>query len=165
MSDVELWLFPTLTRLRSTCAAPTGKRWGLMVVLVNIVRDPTEEPVGCNVPIQLCWFRGRIMFLGVIQAFTISHHHYLCHKSSECLQEDLSSPVSGHDFPGLIFLGFSKVNYPQCLTYGLLTSIFLRSLNITISLFLPITLDNWELSLSSKAFLPDLNPNPTDLQC
>lgn len=47
-----------------------------------------------------------------------------------------------HDYPGLLFLGFSKVNYSQCLTYVLLTSILFLSLSIAISLFLPITLDN-----------------------
>lgn len=54
MREMELWIFPILTCLRSTCTALTGEGWGLMVVLVNIVPDPTEEPVDCYVTIQLC---------------------------------------------------------------------------------------------------------------
>lgn len=56
----------------------------------------------------------------------------MCMSELLCLQPDLSLPAAGHDCPGLLLLGFSKVNYSQCLIYVLLTPILLLSLNITM---------------------------------
>lgn len=106
---MELWIFAILTGLRFTCTALTRKGWGLMVVLVQVVPDPAEEPADCNVTIQLCWFRGRITLLGVIQGFTISPHNYLCHKMSECVSQ--SSCVSRQTYLHLLQVMIALVYY------------------------------------------------------
>lgn len=172
---MELWIFPILTCLRSTCTALTGEGWGLMVVLVNIVPDPTEEPVDCYVTIQLCWFRGRIMLLGVIQAFTISSHNYLCHKISECVSQ--SSCVSRHTCLHLLQVMIALVYYFWAFLKWIILSVLhmfclhlsfccLKTLQSPFSLGeRKRTLGNWEFPLLSTSILPELNPNSVNLQC
>lgn len=159
-----LWIFPILTRLRSTCTAPAGKGWSLMVVLVITVTDQAEEPVDCNVTIQLCWFRGLCCW-GSSKLQNCAIKSLSVYLRSLVSAGRLVFSCCSHDYPGLLFLGFSKVNYSQCLTYVLLTSILFLSLSIAISLFLPIILDNWELSLTFTAISPGLNPNPENSEC